>query len=100
MIPLLTAEEMRRAEEAYEGPLDELMERAGRAVAEVVLERFLGRVAVVCGGGNNGGDRRGGARALREAKPGVTLVGEFGGLGEPGLDVRGAPGVGLRGAPR
>ena len=35
--PLLTAEETRRAEEAHHGPLDELMERAGTAVAEVVL---------------------------------------------------------------
>ena len=40
MIPLLTAEETRRAEEAHEGSLDELMERAGRAVVELVLEQF------------------------------------------------------------
>src|SRR5258708_4042459 len=100
MIPLLTAEEMRRAEEAYEGPLDELMERAGRAVAEVVLERFSGRVAVVCGGGNNGGDGRGCARVLREAKRDVTLVEEFGELGEPDVIVDALLGIGLRDAPR
>ena len=56
LLPLLTADETRRAEEAHEGSLEELMVRAGTAVAELVLERFPGRVAVVCGGGNNGGD--------------------------------------------
>ncbi len=53
---LLTADETRAAEAAHTGSLDELMERAGAAVAEVVLRRFPGRVTVVCGGGNNGGD--------------------------------------------
>ena len=51
MIALLTAEETRRAEEAHEGSLEELMERAGRAVADLVLAQFPGRVAVVCGSG-------------------------------------------------
>ena len=48
------------------GSLDELMERAGTAVADLVVERFPGRVAVVCGRGNNGGDGRVCARVLRE----------------------------------
>ena len=100
MIPLLTAEETRRAEEAYEGPLDELMERAGRAVAELVLERFPGRVAVVCGGGNNGGDGRVCARVLREAGREVTLVEKLGELGEPDVIVDALLGIGLRDAPR
>ena len=65
--PLVTAEETRRAEGAHAGPLDELMERAGTAVAQVVLSRFPGRVAVVCGSGNNGGDGRVCARVLRDA---------------------------------
>ena len=65
--PLLTAEETRRAEEAHQGSLEELMERAGTAAAEVVLRRFPGRVTVVCGTGNNGGDGRVCARVLREA---------------------------------
>ncbi|HWB23653.1 MAG TPA: NAD(P)H-hydrate dehydratase [Gaiellaceae bacterium] len=98
--PLLTADETRRAEEAHEGPLEELMERAGLAVAQVVIERFPGRVAVVCGGGNNGGDGRVCARVLREAGRDVTLVEGFGELGEPDVIVDAILGIGLREAPR
>jgi ADP-dependent NAD(P)H-hydrate dehydratase / NAD(P)H-hydrate epimerase len=56
--PLYTAEEMRAAEAAYPGETVELMERAGRAVAQEVLTRFpdAERVAVCCGTGANGGD--------------------------------------------
>ncbi len=74
MIPVLTAEEMRRAdrrtidEVGLPGPV--LMENAGAAVARLVEERFprSRRVVVLCGRGNNGGDgfvvaRRLGARA-------------------------------------
>jgi NAD(P)H-hydrate repair Nnr-like enzyme with NAD(P)H-hydrate epimerase domain len=68
--PLLTAEETRRAEAAHDGSLEELMERAGQAVADVVLERFPGRVTVVCGGGNNGGDGRVCARLLEALRAG------------------------------
>ena len=64
MIPVATAEEMRRADrratERYGVPSLLLMENAGRGAADA-LERALGpvrgrRVAVVCGKGNNGGD--------------------------------------------
>ena len=64
VIPLATAEEMRRADrratERYGVPSLLLMENAGRGAADA-LERVLGpvrgrRVAVVCGKGNNGGD--------------------------------------------
>jgi NAD(P)H-hydrate epimerase len=98
--PLLTADETRRVEEAHEGPLEELMERAGVAIAQVVLERFPGRVAVVCGGGNNGGDGRVAARVLRDAGRDVTLVEGFGELGEPDVIVDAILGIGLREAPR
>src|SRR5262249_22094213 len=44
-------------------------DRAGKAVADLVLRNFdeLRRIAVVCGGGNNGGDGRVAARYLEEA---------------------------------
>jgi NAD(P)H-hydrate epimerase len=100
MIPLLTAEETRRAEEAYAGSLEELMGRAGRAVAELVLERFPGRVAVVCGKGLNGGDGRIAAELLRKANRDVTVVEQFGELGEPDVIVDALLGIGLKDAPR
>lgn len=49
-------------------PLASLMEAAGRAVAQLVLERFPGAAAqgvlIACGGGNNGGDGWVAARAF------------------------------------
>ena len=69
--PLYSAAEMRAAEERYPGypeTAPELMERAGAAVAREVLQLFPNahRVAVVCGGGANGGDGRIAARILRD----------------------------------
>jgi NAD(P)H-hydrate epimerase len=98
--PLLTAEETRRAEAAHSGSLEELMERAGTAVAELVLERFPGAVAVVCGRGNNGGDGRVCARVLTERGREVTVVEGFGELGEPDVIVDALLGIGLKDAPR
>jgi ADP-dependent NAD(P)H-hydrate dehydratase / NAD(P)H-hydrate epimerase len=65
--PLYTADEMRAAEAGHD--VDAMMERAGRAVAEAVLERYPSArtIACVCGGGANGGDGRIAARILREA---------------------------------
>src|SRR2546429_9423353 len=64
---LYTAEEMRAAEAGHD--VDAMMERAGRAVAEAILERYPSArtIACVCGGGANGGDGRIAARILREA---------------------------------
>ncbi len=98
LIPLATAEEMRRADrrvtERYGVPSLLLMENAGRGAADA-LERALGpvrgrRVAVVCGKGNNGGDGFVVARHLlgRGARISAWLVGRV-------ADVRGDARVNL-----
>jgi NAD(P)H-hydrate epimerase len=49
-------------------PSLELMERAGQGLADLVARRApTGRVAIVCGKGNNGGDGLVAARLLRQA---------------------------------
>jgi NAD(P)H-hydrate epimerase len=88
VIPLATAEEMRRADrratEQYGVPSLLLMENAGRGAVDA-LERVLGpvggrRIAVVCGKGNNGGDGFVVARHLlgRGARVSAWLVGRAG----------------------
>ena len=64
--PLYTADEMRSAEAGHD--VDELMERAGRAVAEHALSRFpdARSFSLYAGGGANGGDGRIAARILEE----------------------------------
>jgi NAD(P)H-hydrate epimerase len=98
--PLLTAEETRRAEEPHRGSLDELMERAGTAVAELVLRELPGSVTVVCGRGSNGGDGKVCARVLREAGRDVLVVEGVGDLGSPDVVVDALLGIGLEDAPR
>src|SRR5258706_4448228 len=65
--PLYTAEEMKAAEAGHD--VSELMQRAGRAVAEEVLRRFpeARTFGAVCGGGANGGDGRIALEVLRAA---------------------------------
>ena len=100
LLPLLTAAETRLAEEAHPGSLDELMERAGGAVAALVLRSYPGRVTVVCGNGNNGGDGKVCARVLREAGREVTVVEGVGDLGTPDVIVDALLGIGLEGPAR
>jgi ADP-dependent NAD(P)H-hydrate dehydratase / NAD(P)H-hydrate epimerase len=65
--PLYTAAEMRAAEEGHD--IEELMQRAGRAVADEILARFpdARSFAAVCGRGANGGDGRIAGELLRAA---------------------------------
>ena len=67
--PLYTADELRAAEERFPGSEDELMGRAGRAVAEEAMRRWpdAKRFVAVCGGGKNGGDGRIAVEILRAA---------------------------------
>jgi hydroxyethylthiazole kinase-like uncharacterized protein yjeF len=84
--PILTAESMRAAEQvAIDGgsSVNELMERAGAALAEAAY-RFAGPMPalIMCGPGNNGGDGYVAARHLVERGVLVRVVA----LGEPASD--------------
>ena len=76
-LSLLTVEEMYRADRfAVEHGVAgiDLMDNAGRAVAEAVMAREEARpVRVLCGPGNNGGDGFVAARILRQAGWSVSL---------------------------
>src|SRR3954470_22390001 len=72
MEPLLEAGETRELDrwaiEERKVPVEELMEAAGEGLASVIARRApAGRVAIVCGKGNNGGDGIVAARLLRQA---------------------------------
>src|SRR5690349_6844277 len=80
--PILTAEQTRDAEQAAidaGASVEQLMERAGAALAEVVY-RFAGPrpALILCGPGNNGGDGYVAARhlAARGVQVRVAAVGE------------------------
>lgn len=75
---VLSAEQMRAADRAASERLGVpsllLMENAGRGVAELVLARAAGPVAVVCGAGANGGDGFVVARHLRQRGVAVRVL--------------------------
>ncbi len=76
---ILTAEQMHRADArtiAEGAPGTVLMERAGRAVAKAALECApdSGRIVIMTGPGNNGGDGYAAARFLAQRNVGVTVV--------------------------
>ena len=68
MIPIVTPEEMRAIDAGAPEPVEELIDRAGRATAKVALTMLggaYGRVVnVIAGGGNNGNDGRVAGRYL------------------------------------
>jgi ADP-dependent NAD(P)H-hydrate dehydratase / NAD(P)H-hydrate epimerase len=104
-VALYTAEEMKAAEAGHD--VEQLMQRAGNALAEYVLEYFGDheRITAVCGGGNNGGDARIAADALQRSGKDLRLVDvqpeeEVKDLGSPDLVLDGIFGTGFQGEPR
>jgi len=83
-LPFLTRAEKREVDRAtiedYRIELIQMMENAGRVLAHLVRDRFLGgepverRVLVLCGTGNNGGGGLVGARRLHGLGANVRIV--------------------------
>ena len=78
MIPIVTPEEMAAIDAAAPEPVEELIERAGHALARAALDMLGGaygrRVTVLAGKGNNGADGRAAARRLRRRGVRVAVV--------------------------
>jgi ADP-dependent NAD(P)H-hydrate dehydratase / NAD(P)H-hydrate epimerase len=103
--PLYTAEEMSAVESGND--VEKLMQRAGRGLAEFILDEYDDRksITVVCGPGNNGGDGQVAARRLRREQRKVRVVeskpeNEEKDLGTPDLIVDALFGTGFTGEPR
>lgn len=82
MKPVLTGDEYRRVDKAYEGDVFEAMDRAGHAVALAAVRAgaaYGRKVAVLAGPGNNGGDGYVAARYLSDRGAHVEIAA----LGEP-----------------
>ena len=77
MIPVVTPDEMRAIDAAAPEPVDELIRRAGAAVARAAIDMLggtYGRVVnVIAGTGNNGADGRDAARRLAARGVGVRV---------------------------
>lgn len=75
---ILSVDEMKQAEQAAAGGKKScytLMQKAGRAVADSIRERYeKQKVLVLCGSGNNGGDGFIAASELRKKKWSVTVA--------------------------
>jgi ADP-dependent NAD(P)H-hydrate dehydratase / NAD(P)H-hydrate epimerase len=97
--PLYTAAEMKQAEGGH--VVRELMERAGRAVAEIAMERFpeARRFVGVCGGGANGGDGRIALEVLESAGRAARPA-EDAPLSEADVVIDALFGTGFHGEPR
>jgi NAD(P)H-hydrate epimerase len=97
--PLYTAAEMREAEAGHD--VDELMVRAGRAVAEEAMQRFpdARRFLAVCGRGANGGDGRIAVEVLAAAGRAARIA-EDASLDDADVLVDALFGTGFHGEPR
>ena len=78
MIPIVTPDEMAAIDAAAPEPVEELIERAGTALARTALGMMGGgygrRVTVLAGKGNNGADGRAAAQCLRRRGVRVAVV--------------------------
>jgi NAD(P)H-hydrate epimerase len=97
--PLYTAAEMKQAEAGHD--VEELMARAGRAVAEEAMGRFpdARRFVAVCGGGANGGDGRIAVEVLQAAGR-AARVAEDASLDGADVVIDALFGTGFHGEPR
>ncbi len=103
MIPIVTPDEMAVIDAAAPEPVEELIERAGTALARAALGMLGGgygrRVTVLAGKGNNGADGRAAAQWLRRRGVRVAVVdaSDAPGLMPPAhLAIDAAYGTGLR----
>jgi len=97
--PLYTADEMKTAEAGHD--VEELMARAGRAVAEEAMRRYpeARRFVAVCGKGANGGDGRIALEVLEEAGRAARPI-EDAPLAEADVIIDALFGTGFHGEPR
>ena len=81
MIPIVTPDEMAALDAAASEPVEELIKRAGTALARASLAMLGGgygrRVTVLAGKGNNGADGRAAAQLLRRRGVRVAVIDTF-----------------------